>query len=797
MRQYQSIEDLFVAVEADKSDRSPGAVRYPSRLIFVNTFQSLRAIVSHLSPQHAQLVQLKSLLPHEDGWLSSEDMYQCVKSQKTDALIVPLSEVLRFFTDEELQVLLTSIFEIENAPACPSKRIYLPFVGLKSRCENTILKNFHRKDHWAPVWSFEEPFQEKIAIYQLVSYSGQDAATIPEGFRTLHHTSDWLDLWKHKSLRAIICKSRSMAHLYPNFLPDALFQTERIDSPKAYLANILGVNVPIEYSSAEYLLWDSLVQKESRHSHDLGFVDFDHVVNHHFNIQSIRKLSNENLVQLWFQHPEAFSRWLLKHWVLHQERLQGTYLHAIMPLLEGYSDEEFITQIWLTIFNKDTSFGDDAFQERKTYLRLIHEDYNIPYYTVEEKIRQALSCLDDKPIAVQSKYLTNISFAERTFLLELYRTYHDTEQEALLDMLKTIYPEFWHYVQWNATCHNETLLDWIPRYFREYNRSKALNAKTEELENILTQQNNDQDSFYGWYYQLDAIGKKEDGEVVWLDGVGAEWLPLLQYIINTYGKAKNRYVEKAFLVKTHLPTITKCNRISQARHITEFDEYIHNESPYTYPDDLIKQIELLKSLVKRHIIDSPEDRVVLVSDHGFTALSQKIFGNHKKYNFQQAEHEGRYMWTEQEHHSDSELLFHQIQQGEDEGKRVLVALRHASLYNTPSREVHGGATPEEVIVPYLVISKIDNRIVYHLHAPNTTISIKNPLVHFTIEPHPPILPVWQWKGKDIHVQQQENMWFANFRGFKAGEYDCDIHIHEQRFDVTITIQGGFKERDLL
>jgi hypothetical protein len=39
--------------------------------------------------------------------------------------------------------------------------------------------------------------------------------------------------------------------------------------------------------------------------------------------------------------------------------------------------------------------------------------------------------------------------------------------------------------------------------------------------------------------------------------------------------------------------------------------------------------------------------------------------------------------------------------GEDNFK---VALTHASLNNKPSREVHGGCTPEEILVPFILIS---------------------------------------------------------------------------------------------
>lgn len=43
--------------------------------------------------------------------------------------------------------------------------------------------------------------------------------------------------------------------------------------------------------------------------------------------------------------------------------------------------------------------------------------------------------------------------------------------------------------------------------------------------------------------------------------------------------------------------------------------------------------------------------------------------------------------------------------------RYLVSLSHTSLNNKTRREAHGGATPEEVIVPIIKIYKSNNSII--------------------------------------------------------------------------------------
>ncbi|GAK59218.1 hypothetical protein U27_06195 [Candidatus Vecturithrix granuli] len=588
-----------------------------------------------------------------------------------------------------------------------------------------------------------------------------------------------------------------MAYLYKDFLPDAIFQPEPIDTPKAYLEKILGVALPMPYQPQEARFWDALLHKESKHRHEAGFVDFHHVVATHFNIRNVRAMTSEGLLKLWFQYPDAFSRWLLRHWVLNQPHLQIGYLYKMISAIVLYSDDELITHLWFDIF-EFTPSNAEIFTERKTYLKLLHEEYKLPYHSLEEKLRHTLSELVEKHLEVQAQYLTNISHAERTYLFELLKTIGADQQERYDALLRQVYPELFHYLHWQVMLDNPTLEDWLPAYFQEYARSKVFDCKTETLTALLNEKNQDQNSFYAWYYHL-GKHQEHDGNtcLIWIDGLGAEWLPLLIYLINSYGQTKNKHVAKAYLSTANLPTTTEHNRFEQAIYIRDFDAYIHDEKPYTYPDDLIRQIELLQAIVKRDIIENPYERIVVVSDHGCTFLAQKRFGNFKKYDFQASDHEGRCLWTDQEHQADSDFLVHTIQHGEHEGQKTLVALKHTSLYTTPAREVHGGATPEEVVTPYLVISKIDDRITYHINLLTPEISVRMPLLLVDVTPLPPSAPVLLWKGKEFLLEKQDDHWGVLLRGFKAGEYQFELQVLDQKFDLTLTMTGGFKERELL
>ena len=796
IQEFRSIQELFQAIEADKSSHAPSANRYPIRFIFLNDFAALRSLIKdYFSQQKTTIKQVKEFLTYEDAWLTSDDMLDIIKSVKEDTLIAPLSEVLRFADDSQLTSIFTSLFEIEQPRPSSSIRIYLPFVGLKDRFTNLALQRFHRNNQWAPIWSLSEPLPSKITIFQLIDYQGT-LPPVPSGFYTLHHTSDWFDLWKREGLQQVICRSESMAYLYGNFLPDAIFQAEKIVTPKDYLEKILHVALPIAYHAAEKHFWERIIEDvQQRCSQKKQFIDFDYILNTHFNIQHFKTLTCTDLLALWFQQTETFDRWLLKQWILAQAHLNDSYLFHIMKDVPASSNEELISCMWFKVFEHITD-SKQWFEERKTYLFQIHLQHNIPIHALEERIQEKLQPLRQKPLHIQAQYLTNLSCAERKYIFELFGEHVVSNRSAILDVIKDIYPELFFYLQWSNICLHDAIEDWIIRYFTEYTLSKAIHQKAEQLNALLNEKNSQAENFYEWYYHIKSSVVPENAHVVWLDGIGAEWLPLLEYFINKHGKAKNKYVRKACVTKANLPTITKCNRFEHAEHVRDFDSFIHEqETPYTFPGTLIEQFKLLEELVKRYVVDRVEEEMIIVSDHGCTFLAQKEFGNFKKYNFQEAEHEGRYVWTDQKYQEDAEFLCY-----ETEGmpkKYALIASKHTSLYNTPSREVHGGATPEEVLVPYLVISKIDDRIVYHVRLLTSEISVREPAMRIKIEPHPPTTPILLFKGKEIRLEKENEEWGILLKGFKTGKYQFKLQVVEQKFDIAITIKSGFKEEDLL
>ena len=171
-----------------------------------------------------------------------------------------------------------------------------------------------------------------------------------------------------------------------------------------------------------------------------------------------------------------------------------------------------------------------------------------------------------------------------------------------------------------------------------------------------------------------------------------EYLSLIQYLI----KKSHFRIEKFKVAKTGIPSSTECNKFENAIKIETLDSFIHNNL-YEYPKTICKEIDIVKSIFKDILNQSAETKIAIVSDHGLTALSRLV--NSKKY-LAKASHEGRYILLDNEEIiEDSDYI--RYKRGKDNYK---VALTHASLNNKPIREVHGGCTPEEILVPFIIIS---------------------------------------------------------------------------------------------
>ncbi|MCD4818676.1 MAG: BREX-4 system phosphatase PglZ [Candidatus Cloacimonetes bacterium] len=774
-----SISELFTLIEQDINTNIPNARRYPVRIIFVHQKDSFKTVVKYLS-NISNIIEINTILDNEDKWLTPDSIHQILSEVQTTTTFLPFGEFLRFCDDITFNSLLNSIFEIENNRN--NKRIYLPILGIRDDFMKLFFKRFHRREALIPIWEIDEPNEKKTTIYQLKS-------ELKTKLQILSTSSEWMNVWKKESNFQIISNSLVLSYLYEKYLPDPIFQMVPILNYKELLSEIHHFYVPFDYIERENELWE-LLNKKIEHLDVKRNQNFDDFISLHFNIRDMDFRSNEFL-KLWFESDAIFSKWLLKKTFLLRNNPEESYLAFVFEKLSDLSEKTFLHSLWITPYL--LTINNDMLNQRKKILSFIHKDLKISYQFTENEISFFLKNSKNS-IENLSELITDITFSERLFILRNFN--NNSQNDFNISFLEKNYSDIFYYMNWDNV-EVDSSNKWIKDYFQEYCLSKVINSKTERLNAILVEKNKNSSSFYDWYYNLKLTKISKDCKCLWIDGLGAEWLPYIIHILNIFCKKSNYAISYSNFSRVNIPSTTDNNRFDNAEHILDFDRFNHSEHPFKHPNSLIKQLDCIKEIIEVNINNTSADKIQIVSDHGFTFLAQKKYGNFKTLDFENDSHEGRCMFTEDNIRSDNDFLVHKIDEGKLKGKQAMIALRHKSLNKIPYREVHGGATPEEVIVPFIELVKIDNNIEYSYRLENENISIKKPELNVSIIPKPFTIPKLYIDGKILNFKESKNgMWSIKLSGFGLDNYNCNLIIDNKNYDLKVRIIGGLIENEL-
>ena len=779
INKFENLDDLKQEINDDLDRFSISSVRFPVRFIFLNSHEELNEIVDLLT-DGAKLVEISSFLYSENSWFSVDQIVREIKNINETSVIVPISEYIRFLDRNSFYNILTGLAEIENT----NLKLYIPLVGLWERFENEFLDKFSRKNNWAPIWRLTtEPTQ--INIYQ-INYDFNKNIN-PNDLKLVSNTKEWFDLWKFSDVKDIISLPKPLSIHFKNSLPDLTFTQSIIDNPKQYLSQILGMDINIEYNPEEKEYWDELlIDISNSKNKSISFSDY---FAEKLNIYDVSNLSEINYLNYFFKNiKNHFYQWLIKNFYLQSNKFANSYLAHCFRQTNKLSNNILSRKIFLEIFNLD--YSESFLEERRLLLKAVNKfELSLSEQAFEEEFKR-ITDLDYKK---QLNYLTTNTDVEKYKILEIIR--NNGVDNVILD-LKKVFPELYYYLNWNLSI-NEDIPNWILEYFEEYNKSKVLNSKSEKLTKILAEKNHP-DNFYNWYYNIKNISSIDNGGnfIVWIDGLGAEWLPLFSYYLNYFGENNNKKIRFKMINSVYLPTATKFNKVNCNLKFNDLDKFIH-DNHYNYPDSLLIEFDHIKNLAKQiSKIDAP--KISIMSDHGFSCLCTKHFGNKKKYDFKNSEHEGRYFLLGDDVCVDNEdYMATETDSPDFENQKYVVALNHVSLNNVPSHEVHGGVTPEELLVPYIVYEDSDLNIIYEVSSTVSDINVsKDELLPFSVYPIPSSVPLAIYNNKQLQVIKKDNKFFIKLNsGMNKGKQRIIIKIDDEEVDeLEINInKGGMSE----
>ena len=213
----------------------------------------------------------------------------------------------------------------------------------------------------------------------------------------------------------------------------------------------------------------------------------------------------------------------------------------------------------------------------------------------------------------------------------------------------------------------------------------------------------------------------DDSLSFWVDGLGAEWIPIL---LNRLKELDITVSLKPLVAKALLPTETEYNHkwTADDKKWDRLDKLSHNGMP----DDkdyflcIARQLEIMNEIVEQvGEMLKKVNRVLLTGDHGSSRLAALLFHDSENFAVEPPKSAvvrsfGRFVELKDDGYV---LLTPSMERVELDGKHFIVMKTYEHFRqsgnaaggntdeNAVAGEVHGGMTPEEYLVPVFIVSR--------------------------------------------------------------------------------------------
>ena len=732
-----SFDELKTLVEEDKNMNGMGATtanRYPIRFVLFDNFHDSYEFVMYLQQECEVAIQ------SVDKWIDKDYPDLMITYQELsehiadyiaslhghDSVITPFSELARFYDNQHsrtFDALIKTIKSIEATMAGVelAQRIYIPIIGLEGKMSafenDTQINVWHLHDE-----NTNDENYNMILVDDDSCYGVQD---IDKQANVVHTVEEWLDIWKKPEVhqkRTIVCTSDAIFANAKFAQPDNAFSY--INPKNAYEFLKLGLHLDlgnISYHDSDEGYWKLLAEQIDL-SKEFDLASF---VSRYFGVNEIA--SYKSFLKIWFSHNTSFDRWLLCACYLDSNQTDG-FLTTCLSKLKSFSNADLFTEVAMYMTSIYIEMEERRYCLNEAAKRNVRLAAN-----VEVVISNRLEKIaHEKGYHEAIKFFSGITDKEKELAIVWLGKGYVNEKEVRL-----FYPDLYAYMQPQPllTPHNP----WLSIYINQYKKAKLGNKYTDEVASILAEHNADSVAFDTWYQSLKTVGallasRKDIDVYYWIDGLGVEWVPFIQSILEKH-QQDNLYLNEIMVARALLPTTTEVNK-KELQRLSEVDiqtmkvgdlDALAHQSTNRYPDTIMSEIEIVRSTIEKIISTYAGKKIAIVSDHGLTYLSQLQNGLNLA-GFE-PDHHGRLAVSKTEKVT-QDKNYYVLNDG-----RTVCALNHRSLCNKVPRDqgIHGGCTPEEVLVPIFVISSSPKNVHWSVIVLTPEVSATEPIVRFSIK----------------------------------------------------------------
>lgn len=737
LKTFTNFEELLWTVHADRNIEGDGAStanRFPVRFVLFDNFRDCCMFVEDVS--HLPNIKIQRIedwmdneypdifIPHDK--LAKKILHLIRSTPSEYRIIMPFSEMSRFYDNTnkmEFDALISTIkcFDTVKEGFKYKQRIYIPIVGQEGKMQH------YRDDSQSFIWYYHNC--DRQLDYRLILTNGStyNVKGLESKYNIANTLTEWLGYWKYPELKHnIISTSKSIYSHRKYAKPDNAFQFCICDNAYQFLTNGLKLDVDcIPYCEDENVYWNILASKI-----DIANFRFEQFFNEQFGIYNLADY--KVFFDAWFKNKDTFMRWILAKYYVYKFCNKG-YICRVLQNINGYSDLAFAKELATTIFRLEDP--ESYIYERQEGL------IQCAKYGIELTPEVQLYLIEKiKEIEIKSgilsaiKYISCLSYSEKSLIIEWYRDGKITKEN-----LFSLYPDLYYYLGKTIASAEET---WVLDYMDKYKNAKVKNSYSDEVRNYILTKNQNYVEHFKWTNKFSTtrtiLSTRSDIQCyLWIDGLGVDWVPFISQIVKEH-ESEGYYLNEVYVATAKLPTKTDINKVDIQslsgglfEKAGDLDEIAH--TCRSYPKFIIDDLETIRKVIHKFLIEHPGVKIAIVSDHGISYLSQLVPGyNLKGY---KSNHYGRVAETTVQ--SKMSIVLddkYEVVKMPDNKTISLCALKHESLMAKIPEGMgcHGGCTPEEQLVPVMIISPEKNVATWRVSLKSYEINEASPVVVYEI-----------------------------------------------------------------
>lgn len=738
-KSFTSLEELFAHIKEDKEWTGANAAlynRYPVRFVLFDNFADFNEfIVNRPDGIFTQSIHkfLEQDLP--DTFLSYTELSKAIrdfvkKIPINDFVIYPFSEMARFYDNTnftEFDAIVKTIGAIQAPEDAQEEhvRLYIPIVGMQGKM------NRFMKDANTFVWEYKSG--SDMGLYRLVVTNGTtyNVGGIDSLYTVVHNLHEWLTLWEKgdKIRNTIVCTSPNIFKNARHAQPDNAFTYVECRNAYQFLTAGLGLDFGLtdEPSEEDMPNWELLA----------GYIDitsfnFEEFVKERLDTFTLD--SGLDFIKSWFDCEDGFDRWLLALYFRKISSGNG-YISKALDACSKYTEAELFSHIATLIFDEPNR--EQYIAERRKAIDLARKHGVNISDMARQKLKAKLQAIAASP--EQGGYYS---------AMKLLTLLSEDEMQLAIDWvgkgcvkaveIKDIYPGLYHYLQPLGLNDLSGEKQWINDYIDAYRKSKIADMSGTSVREILAAKNANTSAFLSWKDEFKTVrtilhNRKDIDVFYWIDGLGIDWIPFIRNIIARYSK-EHVYLNEIYVAAAELPTTTSANKpklqslLSEGSELPKvggLDEFAHRH--HAFPYYIIEEMVIVEKAIVDVLTNYNGKKIAFISDHGLTYLSQYEDG--MKLAGVESDHEGRLAKITSGTIADDSNYIKL-----DDGKTIC-SLTHRSLTSKVNRGhgAHGGCTPEEVLVPIIILSSHKNATNFTVTLIDDEIEGTNPVVRFRIK----------------------------------------------------------------